>query len=844
MSASSKRRAPSLRRLVAIGLATFGLLVAALIVVTTLQLAGSQRQSDAENRRAESFLVADSMRQSSNELTNMVRLYVSTGDPRYRDYYNEILAIRSGAAPRPRGYDSSFWDRVLAEGTGFVRYGPRESLVEQMRAADFTPAEFRALNASLTASNRLAQVELEVMDRVARRIRRGVDDSYLSDVQRDYRRLVDQAYLDEKGVIMAAIGRFIDLVDERTRRDVQDERDTHDALVLVQIAILALIVLLAVAAMAVISRLAVRPLGRLADSTRRIAGGDYGERADVHGVAELEQVAGAFNEMADAIESDLGARERAEREAVAARLAAEHASRAKSTFLAAMSHEIRTPMIGVTGMLEVLSRTGLSPQQRQMVATAESSALSLLQIIGDVLDFSKIEASKLELNPAPIDLRRIVHTAVETFRHTASAKGLLLTSAVDERLAAAHTGDALRLRQILTNFISNAVKFTEVGGIELEARVLEDSGETQTVALSVTDTGVGISAEQQRALFSDYTQADASTAQRYGGTGLGLVICRKLASLMDGEVTMHSAPGQGTTMRLRVPLAIADPASVDTRSAVVTESAAATRPRPTREEAVREGSVLLIAEDHAVNRTVLRHQLDVVGFVADFAEDGREAFERFCDGDYALLLTDLNMPRMDGYELAHAVRHHETATGTARIPILALTANVMQGEPERCREAGMDGFAAKPTTIPFLAGKLRQWLPHLDWPSAADHDASARTGEAPAGGAVDLAVLAEVTGGDADLEATLIDDFLVSARTDLRALDDAFTIDDATEARRRAHRVKGAARTVGATTMVALAQQIEAGLAPDGAARAHLAPKVARLHDALAECEAELASLR
>ena len=168
----------------------------------------------------------------------------------------------------------------------------------------------------------------------------------------------------------------------------------------------------------------------------------------------------------------------------------------------------------------------------------------------------------------------------------------------------------------------------------------------------------------------------------------------------------------------------------------------------------------------------------------------------------------------------------------------------MQGEPERCRDAGMDDFAAKPTTIPFLAGKLRQWLPHLDWPSAIDPDAAAPAGETPAGGAVDLAVLAEVTGGDADLEATLIDDFLASARTDLQALDDAFNLDDDTEARRRAHRVKGAARTVGATTMVDLAQQIEAALESNGDARAHLAPKVARLHDALDECEVQLASLR
>jgi signal transduction histidine kinase/CheY-like chemotaxis protein len=844
VSGWSQGHAPALRRLVAVGLSAFGVLVAALIVVTTLQLRGSQRQADTENRRAESFLLAESMRQSSNELTNMVRLYVSTGDPRYRRYYNEILAIRSGRAPRPRGYDSSFWDRVLARGKGFVRYGPRESLVQQMREADFTQAEFRALNASLTASDGLAQIELEVMDRVQRRIRRGVDGSYLADVQADYRRLVDRAYLGEKGVIMAAVDRFIDLVDSRTRRDVQEVRDANDSLFVVQIAILALIVLLGVAAMAVISRLAVRPLGRLADATRRIAGGDYGERAAVHGVAELEQVAGAFNEMADAVESDLAARERAERDAVAARLAAEHASRAKSTFLAAMSHEIRTPMIGVTGMLEILARTGLTPQQRQMVATAESSAQSLLQIINDVLDFSKIEASKLELNPVPIDLRAIVGAAIDTFRHTASAKGLLLTSTVDERLAAAYMGDGLRLRQILTNFLSNAVKFTQVGGIEVEARVLAESGDAHTVELSVTDTGVGVSPEQQRELFADYAQANASTAQRFGGTGLGLAICRRLATLMGGEITMQSTPGQGTTIHVRVVLPVADPAAVEAMGVSVVDHTRATRSKPTREEAQREGSLLLVAEDHAVNRTVLRHQLDIIGFEADFAEDGREALERICEGGYALLLTDLNMPRMDGYELARAVRRHEQATGSPRIPILALTANVMQGEPERCRAAGMDDFAAKPTTIPFLAGKVRQWLPHLAWTTAAEHDAAPQAAGPPSGGPVDLAVLADVTGGDAELAAALVDDFLASALTDLQLLDDALDGGDAVEAGRRAHRIKGAARTVGATAMEALAQHIETAMASGDTAPGELAPHAARLHDALAACEAALASLR
>ena len=839
MSAGAGRRAPSLRRLLAVLLAILGALVAGLIVVTTLQLRGSQSQADAENRRTQSFLLADSMRQSSNDLTNMVRLYVATGRSRYRRYYNQILAIRNGTAPRPRDYDSSFWNRVLAHGKGAVRYGPRESLVEQMRKANFTSAEFDALNASLTASNDLARLELEVMQRVGRRIRRGVDDGYLADVRRDYARLVDRAYLAEKGVIMDAIDRFIDLVDTRTRSAVERARADNDALSIVQIAILALIVLVGAGAMAVVSRVVVRPLGQLAAATRRIAGGDYDQRADVRGVAELEQVAGAFGEMAAAIRSDIGARERAEREAVAARAAAERANSAKSAFLAAMSHEIRTPMTGVTGMLEVLGRTELTPQQRQMVATAESAAQSLLQLIGDVLDLSKIEASKLELAPATLDLRTVVQRAVETFRHTASAKGLLLDWRADERLAPAHVGDALRLRQIVTNLLSNAVKFTQVGGVEVDVRVLEDAGAAQTVQIAVTDTGVGVAPEQQRELFADFAQADATTAQRFGGTGLGLSICRRLAVLMGGEMTMSSAVGRGTTLRLTVPLPVGDPAELD-RPAAGARPQSATRPKPSREQALREGSLLLVADDHAVNRSVLRHQLGVVGFEADFAEDGREALERYLGGRYALILTDLNMPVMDGFELTAAIRRHEQQTGAARIPILALTANVMEGEPGRCRDAGMDDFAAKPTTIPFLGAKLREWLPHLDWRLEADAPAAAAA--AAATGPFDPAVLAEVTGDDAQLAAALVADFVAGTQADLEALDDALAAGARDAARRRAHRIKGAARTVGAHAVAALAQQIESEAASPAADGAGLAELARRLRATVGECGAAVAS--
>jgi signal transduction histidine kinase/CheY-like chemotaxis protein/HPt (histidine-containing phosphotransfer) domain-containing protein len=809
----------SLRSLLAGLLGVLGVLVAALLVIATLQLSGARAQSRAENRRTTSFLLADSMRQSSNDLTNMVRLYVSTGDPRYRGYYNEILAIRAGSAPRPRYYNSSFWNRVLAEGTGFVRYGKPQSLIDQMRAVDFTADEFAALADSLRASNSLAKRELDVMDRVEPRIRRGVDDAYFADVYPDYRRLVDHTYLAQKGVIMAAIDRFIALVDQRTTNAVDRVRSHNRNLVRAEIGVLILIALVGLAALVVLTRLAVRPLSRLIAATRRIAAGDYEDRVEIRAVSELERVADSFNEMGASIQADASARAAAEREAVEARAAAEHANQAKSTFLAAMSHEIRTPMIGVTGMLEVLAQTELTPQQRQMLATAESSAQALLQIIGDVLDFSKIEAEKLELAPTTFDVRPLVAAAVETFVHSASAKGLLLTWSADDRLAPTHVGDALRLRQILSNFVSNAVKFTEVGGIEVAVRVPDQSAAVQIVEFSVTDTGMGVPPEQQRRLFQEFGQAEASTSSRFGGTGLGLVICKRLALLMDGDVTMTSSEGKGTIVRLTVPLPLGDPDAIDARPRSAPVGRPVSRPRPDRRQAELEGSLLLLAEDHPVNRNVLGHQLAIIGFEVDLAGDGREAFEKYLSGGYALVLTDLAMPQMDGFELARAIRRHEQERGAARTPIVALSANVMEGEPERCRAAGMDDFAAKPTTIPFLAGKLQRWLPHLVWPEEHvaqrldDIDDGTGPVRAGDGGPIDSAVLDELTGGDNGLAVTIVNDFVTASHEDLRGLELALAECDLDAVRRQAHRLKGAARMVGAHAIGRLAQQIEQGAA-------------------------------
>ena len=813
--AHGRRGAPTIRRRLGALLVTLGVLAGGLLVVAALQLRASGVQARAENQRNRSFRLADSMRQSSNDLTQMVRLYVATGQPRYRGYYEEILAIRSGTAPRPAHYDGSFWDRVQAEGKGFVDYGAPESLVDQMRAAHFAEAEFNALTASLRASDNLAQLELDVMQRVAPRIARGVDSTYFADIAPEYQRLVDSAYLVEKGVIMRAIDDFINRVEARTVRAVDDARSTSRTLSLVQLGILGSIVLVAVVAMVRASRILLRPLGELAVATEQVAAGDYTRRVGIRGVSELEGLASAFNSMGAAIQSDVTRREQAEREAVQARAAAEEANQAKSTFVAAMSHEIRTPMIGVTGMLEVLAQTELSPEQENMVSTAQGSAQVLLQIIGDILDFSKIEAGKLELAPAAIMLRPLAESAVQTFFHTASARGVLLSCRVDDRVAAAHHGDALRIRQILSNFVSNAVKFTSSGSIAVAVRVLTDDGDTQALEFSVADTGIGVAPERQRELFQDFVQADASTAARAGGTGLGLVICRRLAALMGGEVRMESTPGRGTTMYLQVRLPVADPQDAEAAAGALSGAAALLlkRPKPTRESAEREGSVLLLAEDHPINRRVLVHQLGIIGFHVDTAEDGQAALELFVAGRYGLVLTDLNMPVMDGFELARAIRRHELEGGLSPTPIVALSANVMPDEAERCLAAGMDDFAGKPTSMPVLADKLRRWLPQVDWPAPAGRrpipSPAPEVSVSEVDDIVDRAVLDELTDGDTDLADAILADYVDSSGADLAALHTALAGGSADDVRRHAHRIKGASQTVGAHGVATLAAQLE-----------------------------------
>ena len=502
--------------------------------------------------------------------------------------------------------------------------------------------------------------------------------------------------------------------------------------------------------------------------------------------------------------ADIGERKRAEAEGERARQLAEQASRAKSEFLANISHEVRTPLNALMGLTRLLMDSPLNPEQKNWLELMDSSAHALLGLLNDVLDLSRIEAGKLSIERVRFDLHQVLQDVGALYAEQARAKPLDWSMDMAPGLPQHMQGDPGRLRQVLSNLLSNALKFTPRGGrIRVTADVVRH-GSASRLRLQVQDSGVGISPKQQATIFDAFTQADASTARRFGGSGLGLAICSRLVRLMSGEIGLQSALGRGSTFMVTLPLD-------DTTATGNTPLAAPAELDGMAQAGDRfAGLRVLVAEDHPVNELLMRQLLQRLGCTVLMARDGEQAVEQWSRGGVDLVLMDVQMPGTNGLQATRRIRELEIVRGLPHTPVIAVTANAMNGDREACLAAGMDAYTPKPVSPQALMRAMDEALRLASGQPAVPPEEPTPEPHTPAAaGSLDVAKLRRRLDGDEDTLRQLAQAMRTDLSERLMQLVRALQTQDADLAVAHAHGLKGSLGSMTAERGARLAKGLE-----------------------------------
>lgn len=552
------------------------------------------------------------------------------------------------------------------------------------------------------------------------------------------------------------------------------------------------------------------PLSRLSAHMLRIRRtGDLGRKLDTSRRDEIGQLSREF----DQLTGELGT---AQRDLEQARDEALALAKAKSEFLARMSHEIRTPMNGVLGMVELLERTELDGKQLRYAQIIQESGKSLLGVINDLLDFSKIEAGKLTLEHITFDLQTFLNDSIDGLSPLAAAKGLTLHCMLPQLASISVVGDPFRLRQILTNLIGNAIKFTEKGSILVRVVSSEADEGYVNLRFEVADTGVGIAPDMQEKIFDSFAQEDGTTTRRFGGTGLGLAISMQLVEMMGGVLRVQSEPGKGSVFSFS--LRMREIHQEELSESAKTLQSGVFKVKVERPKIGALNGRILLAEDNAVNQAVALGMLSAMGVSVVVANNGREALGQFSGSDFDVVLMDCQMPEMDGFTATQAIRDMEVRRGDGRVPIIAVTANASSADRDACIDVGMNDYLSKPYTIEQLFEILSKYLEQGE-PVAERASGSENLGhllgesDENSPGALDPEVLDRLaalqTNGAGDLVARVVDAYLASSRDLIDKLKASIHAKDADEVRKTAHALKSSSANVGAMSLSNLMLTIE-----------------------------------